>query len=253
MCLGNLGFGKGYSRWKPWYLCRARTLLCSSTSSWSSTTEDLIRPANYSHMAKTWSSRPATESPWTIWWTVWFSSLLLTPSLFSPSSSAGSCLDIQVSSTLKQTKWASANGHLPSIPDKKTRQSGKSEKNPMTSSCLSAYPSSPVTKLWPASWTLVKLCPVNFWHLWHPIPCTSFWLSDAMHVHFFPPTQKHVARMPIILGQVQDQTRQLLDWPKWGMSSITGCWWVFIDIVCNPFVLFTDTCWWVFCHYIGHI
>ena len=64
-------------------------------------------------------------------------------------------------------------------------------KIPMTSSCLkSAYPSWPVTpptatKLWPASWTLVKLCPVNFWHLWHPTS-TSFWLSTAMHDHFFP-------------------------------------------------------------------
>ena len=152
-----------------------------------------IRPENYFYAAKTWSSSPATESPWC---SAGLSSLLLPTSASSASSSAGSCLPIvQVSSTWpdKLSLCCYASSHPPSIPDK-TRQSGKRENKILWQACpLHDPPSShphPRLNSDQPEWWVVKLCPVNFWHLWHPsnsfLPLSTAMLGN----HVFLPRKR---------------------------------------------------------------
>ena len=157
------------------------------------------------NLLKTWSSRPATESPW---WSAGFSSPLLSPSL---SSSAGSCLGIQLSSTSHKLSFCCSQSSLHPGQERLPRNSLWQEAvaSPLRPR---SPPPQPRLKSAVTRQLVVKLslgCPLNFL-----ASLARQKLLLAFHCKArprFPPTQTHVSRMPPILGQVQDQKPQLND------------------------------------------
>ena len=134
------------------------------------------------NLLKTWSSRPATESPW---WSAGFSSL--SPSL---SSSAGSCLGIQLSSTSDKLSFCCSQSSLHPGQERLPRNSLWQE---AVASPLRPRSPPPQPRLKPAvtRQPVVKLrmaARLICWHLWHAR--NSFWLSTAKHDRVFHPRKR---------------------------------------------------------------